>query len=353
MRGSNRPIFSDQDRSAIRAAANKPLVYLDSCVWIDVAERFEDLSLHCRSLVHTGKVLFPVSFSTVTEVIEQPTAVKRSRVAALMDDLSKGLCFRTSKTIHEMEANLALPVILGASEIAFKREEILTWIAEFAARMTLRFPPSWNRAKADKFTRLLADRPELRSVKWLVDHSPPGQMGRENAERMERYVQEMTAMMARSLSHYQHLSKDARWKQLLLEERTSVVKRLISPTMSENLLNVVGQEKLLDTIAAIAKQLGEGGQHRLDQIMKAMPSLDLYCHIMAERGRNHSRKAYAQDFFDVEHAVVGGVYADFFVTSDGNLFDLLTQRCRISADRGCRVVRGVKGLKEAIKQVAN
>ena len=214
-----------------------------------------------------------------------------------MDDLSKGLCFRTSKTIHEMEANLALPVILGASEIAFKREEILTWIAEFAARMTLRFPPSWNRAKADKFTRLLADRPELRSVKWLVDHSPPGQMGRENAERMERYVQEMTAMMARSLSHYQHLSKDARWKQLLLEERTSVVKRLISPTMSENLLNVVGQEKLLDTIAAIAKQLGEGGQHRLDQIMKAMPSLDMYCHIMAERGRNHSRKAYAQDFF--------------------------------------------------------
>src|SRR5208282_4545817 len=256
MTDSNTPIFSDQDRSGIRVAANKPLVYLDSCVWIDVAERFKDLSLQCRALVQTGKALFPVSFSTVTEVIEQPTAVKRSRVAALMDDLSKGLCFRTSKTIHEMEANLALPVILAASEIAFKREEILTWIVEFAGRMTVRFPPSWNRANADKFTRLLADRPELRSVKWLVDHSPPGQLRLENAERMERYVQEMTAVRARSLLHYQHLNKDARWKQLLLEDRTSVVKRLISPAMSKNLLNVVGQEKLLDTMAAISRQVG-------------------------------------------------------------------------------------------------
>jgi hypothetical protein len=175
----------------------------------------------------------------------------------------------------------------------------------------------------------------------------------ENAERMERYVQQMKGVMARSRDQHQHLSKEVRWKQLLLEERTSVVKKLISPRMSKNLLNIVGPEKLLEIIDAISKLIGEGGQHRLDQIMEAMPSLDLHCHIMAERGRNHSRKAHAQDFFDVEHAVVGGVYANFFVTSDGNLFDLLTQRCRISADRGCCVVRGVKGLEEVLRQIAN
>ena len=71
-----------------------------------------------------------------------------------------------------------------------------------------------------------------------------------------------------------------------------------------------------------------------------------------ERDGNHSRKPRKQDFFDVEHAVVGGAYADIFVTSDGNLFDLLTRRCSISSDRGCRVMRGVKGLEEALIQIA-
>ena len=232
-------------------AVRKPLVYLDSCIWIDVAERFGPLCQKCRSFVHAGKALFPVSFSAVNEVIEQPTAEKRSRVAALMDELSEGVCFRPSDTIHQLEADLALPVILGAAQIGFKREEILTWIAEFAAKMKIQFPPSWNQADADKFIRLIAGRSELRSVKWIVDHSPPGQMRLENAERMERFVQGMKDATARSMSHFQRLAKDVRWKRLLLEERISVVKSRISPIMTKSLLGVVGPEKLLATIAAI------------------------------------------------------------------------------------------------------
>lgn len=348
----SRAVFSDEDRSEIRLAAGKPLVYLDSCIWIDIAERFELLSQRCRSLVKAGEALFPVSFSAVNEVLEQPTAAKRSRVAALMDELSQGVCFRPSDTIHELEANLALPVILGAAETGFKREEILTWIVEFAARMNVEFPLSWNQTDADKFIRFLAARPELRSVKWFVDHSPPGQMRLENAQRMERYVQGMKDEIAKSISHYQHLAKDVRWKRLLLEERISVVKKLISPRMTKSLLGAVGAEKLLATIAAISKQVGEGGEQRLANIMKVMPSLDIQCHLMAERASNHSRKPHMQDFFDVEHAVVGGAYADVFVTSDGNLFDLLTRRCRVSSDHGCRVTRGVKGLEEALIQIA-
>lgn len=353
MTKTNMPLFSDYDRNAIRAAAKKPLIYLDSCVWIDVAERFPNLSQQCQSLVQREKAIFPVSLPTVIEVIKQPTADKRAHVAALMDQLSKGLCFRNSKAIHETEANLALPVILGAPAGTIKREEILTWVVEFAERMAIRIPTSWSFADADRFTRWLAAKPELRSVKWLVDHSPLGQMRREQSGRMEGYVQGMTDLIEKNAPHYQHLSKSIRWKLALLEERVSVVEKLVSPRMSQNLLNAVGPEKLLNTVAAISKHIGEGGEHRLDQIMRAMPSLDLYCHIMAERGRNHSRKARQQDFFDVEHAVVGGVYSDYFVTSDKNLFDLITLRCKISATHGCRVARGAEGLEEVLKQIAN
>jgi hypothetical protein len=348
-----RAVFYDEQRKAIRLEASKPLVYLDSCVWIDIAERFQPLSQRCRSLVQTGKVLFPVSFSAIQEVVEQPTATKRSRVAALLDELSRGVCFRPSGTIQKLEANLALPVTLGVAETRLKREEILTWIVEFAAKMNLQFPPSWNQSEANRFTRLLAARPEIRSVKWFVDHSPLGQMRSENAQRMERFVQGMEDAIAKSTSDYQHLAKDVRWKRLLFDERASVVENRISPVITKSLLNIVGPEKLLAMIGAISKQVGEGGDQRLIQIMKAMPSLDIQCHLMAERVSNHSRKPRKQDFFDVEHAVVGGAYADIFATSDGNLFDLLTRRCRVSTDRGCHVVRGATGLEEALGQIAN
>jgi hypothetical protein len=353
MTKSKRPIFTELDRGAIRVAAAKPLIYLDSCVWIDLVEKTEDLLSQCVSLAKKGNAFFPLSFSTVHEVIEQPIAQKRARVASLMDDLSQGLCFRDSKTIHEMEANLALPVILGAAETAFHREKTLTWIVEFAGRMTLEFPPSWNDADADKFMGLMVNRTELRSVRWLVDNAPPGQMRRENVERMERFVGEMKALISRSLTEYQLLSKEMRWKRLLLDERTSIVQKIISPRMTKSLLQVVGPEMLLGTIKSISNKVGDGGVRRLDQIMKAMPSLDLYCQIMAERGRNYSRKPKAQDFFDVEHAIVGGVYSDFFVTADGNLYDLLTRQCKVSASRGCRVMRGVKGLQEILRQIVS
>jgi hypothetical protein len=121
--------------------------------------------------------------------------------------------------------------------------------------------------------------------------------------------------------------------------------------MSRTLLKIVGPERLLDTIAAISKKVGEGGHKRLEQIMKAMPSLDLHCHILAERSCNSTRKVREQDFYDVEHAVVGGAYADFFVTSDGNLFDLLTNRRRVSAEMNCRIMRGVRGLIEILDRL--
>jgi hypothetical protein len=169
---------------------------------------------------------------------------------------------------------------------------------------------------------------------------------------MKRYVEEMTAEIAESNSHVQHLAKPVRRKQLLLEKRIAVVKRLIGPKMSKNLLEIAGPEKLLDTIAIISKQVGEGDKERLDQIIKVMPSLDLQCHILVERAGNSARKVHEQDFYDVEHAIVGGAYADFFVTSDGNLFDLLTKHCSVSAERNCRVVRGVEGLKDVLQEIS-
>jgi len=339
-------LFSGDDGIVIGAAAKKRLVYLDSNIWIDLAERDLAVAEQCRMAVRTGKVLFPVSTPAVTEVFDQPDTVQRSHVAALMDELCGGVSFRPTSFIHALEAELALTVLLGGDVTGISRDKILCWIAECFAKMNINIPPSWDQTKAEKFIREFPQQPELRSVRWFADQYPADQMLARKKEQDNRYVERMTASIKEGAMRVQPMAKDQRWRQLLLEERMWAVNKFVRPSIASYPTKVAGSE---DAMAEVVRRVEEGSEERFNRPMAVMPSLDLFCHIMAERRRDPARKVYRQDFHDVEHAIVGGAYADFFVTSDGHLFDLLTQRCSIPAARGCRIVRGVKGLEEILK----
>jgi len=146
----------------------------------------------------------------------------------------------------------------------------------------------------------------------------------------------------------QHMAKDQQWRQLLLEERIWAVNKFVRPSVATYLTKVAGSE---GAMAEVIRQVGQGGEERIDQIMSVMPSIDLYCHIMAGQSRNCARKVHKQDFHDVEHAIAGSIYSDIFVTSDKYLFDLLTKRYRIPDARGCSVVYGTQGLAESLKSL--
>jgi hypothetical protein len=83
---------------------------------------------------------------------------------------------------------------------------------------------------------------------------------------------------------------------------------------------------------------------------KPLRQLDLSCQIFAEWLLNPV-PIEEQDFHDFEHAVVGAVYADSFVTSDGYLFDLLKNRCSIPNEPSCCVIRGIGGLVDLLKSI--
>jgi hypothetical protein len=345
------PVFTNEDRKLIDFAANRRLIYLDFNVWINIAEKLKHVAAECRRAVSLGKVLFPVSNATVSEVIEQLNSAQRARLATLMDDLCRGICFKPSDDIYKAEATSAFAVILGQPVIKVSRERTLTWIVECFGQMAISFPSSWSEASAKQFNRQLSNLPELRSVKWLADHLPVEEMRAKHDRSKKDYVERMRVTMEKCASEHQHLAKDIRRKKLLLEERDWALNKFVSPQITKNLLEIVGPEKTLSTIEAISREAGEGSEQRLEQVMAVMPSLDLYCRIMAERGINPNRKPKGQDFHDAEHAIVGSVYADAFVTADGYLFDLLTHRCSIPVERGCNVVRGVVGLEEVLKEL--
>jgi hypothetical protein len=269
-----------------------------------------------------------------------------------MDELSQGICYLPTDTIYNLEADLALNILLGQAATAVEREKTLSWVGEYLGTQSLEFDSEANQADAEKITRQIAQSPEYRSVQWLAKSLPVDEMRGRHTVLKKRYVEQMSAQIARDTARVQLLNKNKRKQQILLDVRTCwAITKVVSPRITSNLIHVVGIEKLRETIAAISQKAGEGGEDRLMQMMIKMPSLDLSCQIFAEWLLNPTVPVEEQDFQDFEHAVVGGAYSDFFVTSDGYLFDLLTARCTVPNERNCSVVRGIQALADLLLSI--
>jgi hypothetical protein len=269
-----------------------------------------------------------------------------------MDELSQGVCYLPTNTIYTLEADLALGILLGQVEATVDRGQTLSWVGEYLGPQSLEFDSEFSQADAEKITRQFAQSPEYRSVQLLAKHLPLDKMRSRHAEFKKRYVEQVSSQLARDTARVQLLDKNKRRQQVLLDVRTCwAIAKVVSPRITSNLLNVVGPEKMQGTISAILQRVGEGDEDRLMKMMMKMPSLDLSCQIFAEWLLNPTVPTEEQDFEDFEHAVVGAVYSDFFVTSDGYLFDLLATRCTVPSRDGCRIIRGIQGLAEVLQSI--
>jgi hypothetical protein len=326
------PLFNAEDRAAIATAAeNKRLIYLDSNIWIGLTEKesFRNAANQCRHAVHAGKVLFPVSNAAVTEVFDQPTPTQRLKVAAFMDELSRGICFFDIETIHVHEANHALDVLQGHAAATFKRNGILSWVGEYLGPTNIEFDSEFishhNQTDAEKVTRLFAQSPAYRSVQWLAQHLPVDDMRSHHERFKKRYVDQMSAQIAQDAARVQLLDKSMRRRQILSDLRRRAIAKAFQFT-------------------------GNLDEHQVKRIMAAMPSVDLSNQIFADWLIDSTTPMEKQDFLDFEHAIVGAVYADNFVTSDKYLFDLV-KRCTVPKERGCNVIQGIHALVDLLQSV--
>lgn len=322
------PLFNAADRAAIATAANKRLIYLDSNIWISLAEDegSQTVARQCQQAVQTGKVLFPTSNPAVSEVFEQPNRGQRLKVAELMDELGKGLCFFQTDVIHALEAGRAGDSLLNRAITPVGRDKTLSWVGEYLGPEILEFDSEWDQIDAENFTRQVAQSEGYRSVRWLAEHLPVDNMRKGHNQFKKHYVKGMSAEIVKDLVPIQLLDKNKRRKQVLFDLRHRAVIKASLPAAN------------LD-------------EHQVKAIMTAMPSVDLSCQILADWLLDSTTPMEEQDFHDFEHAIVGAVYADVFVTSETYLFDLLTARCTVPKERNCCVVRGVQALADVLQSI--
>jgi hypothetical protein len=335
------PVFEPHTRPGA-ALTGRRIVYLDSSAWIGLIERQPELAELCARAAEQGTVLFPLSHPTISELIEQPLKGPRMLIAEWMDRLSCGVSLRPAESIRLMEADRAFLLLLGQPAVSPERSSVLSWIGEYLGTMQVNFHASWSRADAHRFIDHVREHGAMRSVRWLVEHGPVEKMQRAHAESKQRYVERLSASIARGAGAVSHLTGRRRKQRLLLEERKWATDKVLSPRFTDTLLQLYGVEKLASAVAHISSKLGEGSEKRFAQLMNVAPSLDLMCEIMAERTGNSGRRVRPQDFHDVQHALVGATYADWFVTGDRHLLDLLSRRCSTPARRGCKVVQSIE-----------
>lgn len=331
------------------ALTERRLVYLDTNAWIELAEKKQDLAALCLREVENGDVLFPLSYPTISELIEQPVVEQRRKVAELMDRLSGGVSFRPFESIRLLETDRAFQVLLGQAASAPEASRVLTWIVEYVGTASVTFDRNWDAAKAREFIEHFTAHPAVRSVCWIVDHAPVEAMGNRHREAKVRYVDALSASIQRGAEAVAKLSGVARKTRLLREERAWVVNKIMAPRFTQTLLELYGIERLEEAVKALSAKLGEGNEERFATLMTVAPSVDLWCEIMAERVANTTRRVRPQDLHDVDHALIGATYANIFVTRDRGLVDLITQRCTVSRRRGVTVAVGVDALAEHLK----
>lgn len=117
------------------------------------------------------------------------------------------------------------------------------------------------------------------------------------------------------------------------------------------LVAAIATTKESQRIIGLIRNIAHGNDDELlTQVLEAMPSVDAQCHLLARRIMNPTRPYKAEDFWDVEHAVIPCIYSDAFCTLDSGLRHALHTSSALNNSR-CKILAGLDELREHVERV--
>lgn len=320
-----------------RHLAGRRLVYLDTSVWIELAdgktEAARRLLEACRRVHASRGVVFPLSYPSITELLEQENEVNRRRQARIMDELSEGVALRLRDEIIKEEAAASLPAFFGRAAQPVGRERAFTY--------ALGYLGGAHEAIATMFAEL--GHPKARSVERIMETLPLAQIqDRHNAIKRDHLARGGAARVRKHAESERGPDGKLKRDRILLRERLSVFEANLYPRIKELSLAAVSNPPGLVPVKPPEEWAAAVAWFAM--VFRAMPSCDLHTEVMAERVANTAQKEKATDLLDNEHARVAPAYCDAFVTRDGGLRHLLNS-CRVPKERGCQILEpnGLEG----------
>jgi hypothetical protein len=328
--------------------SGRAIIYFDTNVWATLADAREEVARRCiaacTNAVDDGRALFPLSYASVSELFEHPNSTSRQAQAAVMDALSLGVTFRAQRKVYDVEAAAVTALVIGDA-VALRRELLFTYVIECLGDARTTFADSWSESDALAYVGYVRAHPAARSLAWWVNQDEMlAGMRMKHALSKSEYVSRMQAHLENGRHYFQNANGSLNRVRALREEHLSVLKNQIVPRLRNTLFARFGPERTLDILRSFTRLNGEGGERRLIEFVALMPSLKVFCEIMAARTMNPARAVREQDFWDVEHAAIGSTHATAFATLDRGLLDLIENRCETPRRMGCRFLHDIEEL---------
>lgn len=328
--------------------AHRLVIYLDSNVWIDLAEGRTALAKETLDLARlaqtSGTAIFPLSYPSVTEFIRQQVNSTSRRQGHIMDGLSEFVSFRGEALIRDLEI-LGVYDFMMDGHVRSRVDEVFTATACYIGDGSLQYPPGWSEKDAAEMSRLLKAELLTLGVGWYQEHLPLEDFRKRYDEGDKEWVDEVVSRREQALSVLTNSDGSPSAKKLRYEEHVYVLRNYIL----ERLPTLVGLAAMMLATRKFEQRSPKGSPAVLARVVETMPSVWLGCemHVQRRLARDQVKR---QDNFDHDHATLGVPYSDAFVTADSALLDLL-RRCAVAKRYSCQLLRGLQGLRDYLMTV--
>jgi hypothetical protein len=331
--------------------AGRSVIYLDTNVWIALAHARTDEARQCLSQCRDAQrarlAIFPVSYASISELIEQASSPSQISRCGLMDALSEGISFRQQDAIRLNEARNALRILLGLGPEPCDRTRVFSYVLEAFGDATVSFTAEWTDEMVANFIDYCWSSGAVTTLKWLLSRPDVGEWRHEHLESEQTDQSKFEDVLRRAIN--QHRTKDGKPHRgrALNEERQYYFRNMVVP-----LLSSIARADELKQAAPRIQQILAGHKELLDSVMLAMPTVDVASRLLAERIMNPSRPYKPEDFWDVEHAANAYVYSDAFCSLDGGLLHAL-HASGSTTRSSCELLGSLSDLREYLARASS
>lgn len=297
--------------------ATRAVVYLDSNVWIDLAEArtsvAEDTLALARLAQTSGTAIFPLSYPAVIEFLRQKENAVSLRQGRIMDELSEFVSLRGEAFIRDLEIRGVYDFMVDGV-VRSRRDEVFTATGCHGGDGYLEYPPTATPKDASDLTPLLKKEFASVGVEWLQKHLPLDDLRRRYDTGDKEWVKEATTRRAQALEMLTNADGSPSARKLRIEEHVYVLRNYIV----KRLPYLVGIAGLVFATRRFEERFPSGSPSVLAGVVEHMPSVWLGCemYVQTKLARGPVKR---QDQFDYDHAVLGVPYSDAFATGDSAL----------------------------------
>lgn len=289
--------------------SSRTLLFLDTNIWIDLAEQATEDSRECLSRLHeavtAGRLLCPLSAPLIWELYKQNHA-SALRVAKIMDDLSLSTTFVSTNEVLTVEVECFIQSILTGEPLSIPRRALLVpFVSYLSTNSQIEFPESWLAENREKFMSLFTERMKVMTVTNFVD------MAKAYFPKPERKIPPPFSQVHKRRAEYTKGDKKKAW----WVEAHSIMTSMVLPKLNAIRSKLPIQSQLA-ILAAINCLPQDGFKSRIIALFERMPSLFVRTEVMTLSGLDTNRKDSMRDFYDLEMLDIPFAYSDAFASQD-------------------------------------